>query len=62
MFLTYGWYNEDWYGEPNDFNCTADEVASVLPYTLATILDEFPDDDGVQGGSGIVSDLTYSCT
>ena len=45
MFITYGWYAPKWWeiaGDSRKYNCTAEERASVLTYTLAPLIPEFP--------------------
>ena len=58
MFITYGWYVDGWWKDSNDGNCTGDELADMLLYTMGPIIREIPDDD-VIGEPGIVS---YNCT
>ena len=48
MFITSGWYEEGWWKEgysSEDYNCTADNIAAVALYNLASVLQEFPDED-----------------
>ena len=54
MFLTYGWYDEKWWEEPNN-NCSSDQLASVLPYTLSSLLRDFPVNESIITETGIVS-------
>jgi hypothetical protein len=45
MFITYGWYVNNWWTGPGfsaEYNCTDEQRATVLPYTLAAIVPEFP--------------------
>jgi gamma-aminobutyric acid type B receptor len=45
MIITYGWYANNWWMEPatsDQYNCTAYERASVLLYTLAPVIREYP--------------------
>ena len=47
MIITYGWYANNWWMEPatsDQYNCTAYERASVLLYTLAPVIREYPVD------------------
>ena len=58
MFITYGWYANNWWTVPatsSKYNCTAEEKATVLPYTLAPIVSEFPTNFSSQAEPGIVS-------
>jgi hypothetical protein len=48
MFITNGWYEERWWEEgysSGDYNCTAEDLASVALYSLASALPEFPNED-----------------
>ena len=58
MFITYGWFSNNWWTEPatsSQHNCTAEERATVLLYTLAPIVSEFPTNLSAQAEPGIVS-------
>ena len=62
MFITYGWYANNWWTIPatsSRYNCTAEERATVLPYTLAPTVPEFPTDLNAQAEPGIVSLLKF---
>ena len=62
MLITYGWYANNWWTVPatsSQYNCTAEERATVLPYTLAPTVPEFPTDFSALAEPGIVSLLTY---
>ena len=62
MIITYGWYADNWWTEPatsSQYNCTAEERATVLLYTLSPIVPEFPTDFNAQAEPGIVSLLNY---
>ena len=61
MLITYGWYDHGWWAEPatsSEYNCTAEERATVLPYTMGPITHEFPDNLSAEAETGIVS-LSY---
>ena len=58
MFITYGWYVNNWWTEPATsakYNCTAEERATVVPYTLAPVVPEFPADFTARAEPDIVS-------
>ena len=62
MFITYGWYVDNWWTIPaisSQYNCTAEERATVLPYTLAPTVPEFPTDFNARAEPGIVSLLEH---
>ena len=48
---------EWWKGDAtfSEYNCTAEERASVLPYTLGPFTREFPTDEHAEAEPGIVS-------
>ena len=54
-FITYGWYVSEWWKESNDGNCTGDQLASMITYSFAPIIREFPMDENQEGEPGIVS-------
>ena len=61
MIMTYGWYADEWWMRPatsSKYNCTDEERATILPYTMAPNLPEFPADEGAKAEPGIVS-LTF---
>lgn len=44
MLITYGWYSNGWWvgpGSDGQFNCSTEERASVLQYTMGPIQQEF---------------------
>ena len=58
MILTYGWYNDLWWTDDatsSNYNCTAEERASILPYTMGPRLPEYPTDLDAEAEPGIVS-------
>ena len=57
MLITYGWYGSGWWkGEAtsSQYNCTDEERASVVPYTLAPRIQESYTDLTAEDESGIV--------
>ena len=61
MFITYGWYEERWWGKgatTSDYNCTSEDLASVALYGVAAVLAEFPDESDTVAEPNIVS-LTF---
>ena len=62
MFITYGWYANNWWigpGASSQYNCTDEERATVVPYTLAVIVPEFLTDGNPHEEAGNVSLLQY---
>ena len=58
MFITYGWYVDKWWEGPptiREYDCSAEERASLLPYTLAPLAPEFPDGMDTRAEPNIVS-------
>ena len=58
MIMTYGWYVDEWWTGPatsSQYNCTAEERATILPYTMGPALSEFPADLDAEAEPGIVS-------
>ena len=58
MFISYGWYVDEWWIGPaysSEYNCTAEERATVLQYTLAPVQREYPADFDTVTETGIVS-------
>ena len=58
MFITYGWYVDEWWILPttsSEYDCTDEQIASVLPYTLAPVQREYPADLDSVTETGIVS-------
>lgn len=58
MMITYGWYLDRWWTQPatsDEYDCTAEEVATVLPYTLAAIQRESPTNLDAKAEPDIVS-------
>ena len=57
MIITYGWYYDEWWTWPTYtiHDCTAEEIATVLQYTLAPIQREYPSDLDAVAEPGIVS-------
>ena len=57
MLITYGWYSNGWWkgaATSSQYNCTDEERASVLLYTLAPIIQESYTDLTAEDESGIV--------
>ena len=62
MFLTYGWYASKWWeiaGDSSKYNCTAEERASVLTYTLGPLIPEIPTGVDTVAEPNIVSYCRY---
>ena len=60
--ITYGWYGDKWWTGPTYYtihDCTAEEIATVLKYTLAPIQRDYPTDLDAVAEPGIVSSLSY---
>ena len=60
MIITNGWYGTKWWEGPatfSEYNCTAQQRASVLAYTLAPRLQEAYTNLTAKDESGIVSCL-----
>ena len=58
MIMTYGWYVDNWWtgsATSSQYNCTAEERATILPYTMGPLLPEFPADVNTEAEPGIVS-------
>ena len=58
MFITFGWYPNQWWEMPTNtsqYNCTADQIAEVLRYTLAPAIQEIPLDPHFVAEPGLVS-------
>ena len=57
MFITYGWYDAGWWKASNGsfYNCTGEEIAKVLRYTLISVIQENPVDPGFIADPGFVS-------
>ena len=56
--MTPNWYVEGWWKEgftSEDYNCTAEELAAVALYNVASVLSEFPDTDDELAEPNIVS-------
>ena len=56
--MTYSWYADNWWTGPaisSEYNCTAEERATILPYTMSLVLPEFPADLDAEAEPGIVS-------
>ena len=58
MLITYGWYEDRWWTR-QDSNCTAEDRASVLDYTLVLRQREIPTDKDAVAEPGIVSALVH---
>ena len=64
MIITYGWYNENWWTGPatsSQYNCTAEDRATILPYTMGPVLPEFATDLDAEAEPGIVSVYQIEC-
>ena len=60
MIITNGWFAPKWWEvatESSKYNCTAEEIASVLPYVLAPLIPEFPTGVDTIAEPNIVSQL-----
>lgn len=59
MFITNAWYEERWWEKgfsSEHYNCTAEHLAAVALYSLASVFSEFPDEDSdIEAESNIVS-------
>ena len=58
MIITYGWYAKDWWKDPAtspQYNCSADDRGTVLNYTLAAVIREFPMNESAMAKPNIVS-------
>ena len=58
MLITYGWYGSEWWkakATSSQFNCTAEQRASILAYTLAPQVQESYTNLTTRDESGIVS-------
>ena len=63
IFMTYGWYADKWWtgsATSSQYNCTAEERATILPYTMGPLLPEFPADLDAEAEPGIVSLILLS--
>ena len=59
--ITYGWYLDEWWtGNATSvgYDCTDEERASILPYTLAPLIREEPSDLDSEAEPSIVSILS----
>ena len=60
MMITSGWYLDEWWTEPatsDRYKCSPEERATVLPYTLAPLLREYPTYFDAKAEPNIVSIL-----
>lgn len=58
LLITYGWYDNEWWtvkATSSHYNCTADQRASILAYTVAPRLQESYTNLTAEDESGIVS-------
>ena len=58
MLITNGWYLDEWWTEAamsSKYNCTVEERATVLPYTMGPVAVETPSDFDAEAEPGIVS-------
>ena len=58
MVITYGWYVDEWWIGPatsSEYNCTAEERATVLPYTMGPKQREYPTDEFAEAEPEIVN-------
>ena len=56
--ITYGWYLDEWWIGPatsSKYNCTAEERATILPFTMSPVAGETPSDFDAEAEPGIVS-------
>ena len=61
MLITYGWYGSEWWkaeATSSEFNCTTEQRASVLPYTLAPRIQDGYTNLTARDVSGIVSTMS----
>jgi gamma-aminobutyric acid type B receptor len=55
-FIIYGWYSPGWWIPPPSFNCTREQIESVLLYSIAVLQHQFTTNESAPTDTGI----TYS--
>ena len=64
QFIILGWYGDGWWMEPESerkLDCTPEEIAETLDYTLATQSPEFYTNTSLVTEGGLVSVLERAC-